>query len=87
MIPEFVNCIKQHEYPQLQMEAAWAFANIAGGNANQCEKVVECGAIPLMTELLKNSNKRIAIQAAWAVANIASDNTIYRDRLLDEGAM
>ena len=36
IIPYLIEVIKQFEYPQLQMEAAWTITNIAAGTTEQC---------------------------------------------------
>ena len=32
LIPHLIELVKQHEYPQLQMESAWILTNIASGS-------------------------------------------------------
>jgi importin subunit alpha-1 len=51
-----IDYIKQNEYPQLQLEATWALANVASGTISQCQFFIDKGGIPLFVELLRNSN-------------------------------
>jgi importin subunit alpha-1 len=49
-----IDYVKQIEYPQLQLEAAWALSNIASGTSIQCSAIIKNGGIPLFVELLKS---------------------------------
>ena len=40
LVPHLIELVKQHEYPQLQMESAWALTNIASGSTQQCTVLV-----------------------------------------------
>ena len=48
---------------------------------------MEGGVIPLMAGLLKVENQKVVEQAVWAIGCIGGDNPVYRDRLIDEGAV
>jgi importin subunit alpha-6/7 len=67
VVPELLDFVKEHEYPQLQMEAAWALVKIVPESTVQRQILIERGAVPLFVELLKVSNIRIVEQAVWIV--------------------
>ena len=54
IIPKLIECMNQEEYPQMQLEATWALTNVASGTAQQCQSIVDKGAIPLFIRLLKS---------------------------------
>jgi len=82
-----IDFVTQQEYPQLQLEATWALTNVASGNTQQCQVVVEKGGIELFIELVKVENMGIVEQAIWALGNIASDNIFNRDSIIRSGGL
>ena len=53
IVPQLIELIKQHEFPQLQMEAAWIIANVAAGTTEHCEYIIKKGIIPLCLVLIQ----------------------------------
>lgn len=92
LVPRFVellspnNVIYKNGDPDLvrgtRLEAAWVLTNIASGNSNQTKVVVECGAIPLLLQMLKEENDLVD-QAVWALGNIAGDSESMRDAIIN----
>ena len=79
LIPLMIELVKQHEYPQLQMESAWALANLASGSTLQCIILVKAGIIPTFIELLRVDNMMVVEQAVWALGCIGGDINLFRD--------
>ena len=79
--------LKQEEYPQLQLEAAWTLSNVVSGTTIQCQSVIDKGGILLFSKLLLSRNIYVAEKVTWAIGNIASDCTFYRDSIIRAGGL
>ena len=62
LIPRLVEFMKREDEPQLQLESAWALANISSGNSFQTRRVIEEGAVPIFVQLLKSPKLKIVEQ-------------------------
>eukprot|EP00949_MAST-11_sp_MAST-11-sp1_P004683 g4683.t1 len=80
IVPNLVQFLTRVEHPQLQFEAAWALTNIA--STTHTDTVVNAGAAPHLSNLLRHVRPEVREQAAWALGNIAGDSISYRDGLL-----
>jgi hypothetical protein len=45
VVPRLIEFVSQEEYPQLQLEATWTLANVASGTTQQCQSIINKGAI------------------------------------------
>ena len=91
LVPRFVellsssNALYRCEDEELvratKLEAAWVLTNIASGSSAQTQTVVDCGAIPLLLQMLKEEDS-LADQAVWALGNIAGDSEAMRDAII-----
>lgn len=79
--------LKQEEYPQLQLEAAWTLSTVVSGTTIQCQSVIDKEGIPLFSKLLLSRNMHVAEKAIWAIGNIASDCIFYRDSITRSGGV
>lgn len=82
-----IEYVKQGEFPQLKVEAAWALTNVTSGTRIQCQSIVDHGGIPLFVEMLKSNNIALVEQAVWAIGNMASGNSFNRDRIVLAGGL
>merc|ERR1740129_485651 len=68
-------------------EAAYAIWNLAVGHAENSTRVVSCGAVPRLTDLLKSTSDIAQEQAAGALLNLASDCPEYANMIVKEDAL
>ncbi|XP_012257423.1 importin subunit alpha [Athalia rosae] len=87
IVPRCVEFLTHHHNPALQFEAAWALTNVASGTSEQTNVVINHGAIPYLTALLKSPSPNVAEQAVWALGNIAGDGHVARDLVLANKAL
>jgi hypothetical protein len=87
VVPTLIRFLKNHQYPNLQFEAAWAVTNIASGTSKHTKVVIDYGAIPIFVSLLHAPNEEVREQAVWALGNIAGDSPDFRDDVLKSNAM
>ncbi|KAL0222539.1 hypothetical protein RCL1_002393 [Eukaryota sp. TZLM3-RCL] len=72
----------------LQFEAAWALTNVASGNSQQTEAVVNAGAVPALVKCIGTPGKlNVKEQCIWALGNIAGEGAFSRNYILMNGAM
>lgn len=72
---------------QIRTEAAWALTNIASGNTEQTQTILDYGAIPLFADMLRENDEDIVDQAAWAFGNISGDSEKMRDASINCDAL
>lgn len=61
--------------------------NIAAGNQNQCNSIIEKGGIKIFVDLLLSPTIGVVEQAIWALGNIACDSPHHRDSILKCGGL
>lgn len=61
-----------HQKIGVQKEAAWTLSNITAGTQTQIASVITSNLIPLLVQVLGNSELRVQKEAAWALTNFTS---------------
>jgi len=87
LVPRMIKFLQRKDEPQLQLEAAWALANVASGTTAQTQIVLDKGALPWLIQFLRSNNQELNYQAIWVLGNIAVDRAVFRDRILANGAL
>ncbi|CAF2631363.1 unnamed protein product [Rotaria sp. Silwood2] len=87
LLPILVQCLSYDQYPDLQFEAAWALTNIASGNSQQTQAVVNANALPYLLRLLHSTYSNVSEQAVWAIGNLIGDGSRLRDYAIELGVI
>jgi len=62
-----------HEKTTLRKEVCWAISNIAAGNSEQVQKIIDCqGLINKLVSLLKTDKFEIKKECSWALSNLTT---------------
>ena len=62
-----------------QFEAAWCLTNLASGNNDHVQVLLEKGAVNVLVQLLSSQHIEVVEQAIWGLGNIAGDSHKVRD--------
>jgi len=76
-----------HPNEDIQYMSLWALTNIAAGQHEHTEYLVQQGAAVEFVRLMSSPRARLREQACWALGNIAGDGAALRDEVLAAGAM
>ncbi|KAH0477754.1 MAG: uncharacterized protein KVP18_004905, partial [Porospora cf. gigantea A] len=87
VLTHLVKFLSMDSRSDLQLEAAWCLTNIAAGNSQQTETVIEAGVVPIFVQLMRSDSLEIREQATWALGNIAGDCVAARNMVLDSNVM
>lgn len=79
--------LTRNDFPELQLEAAWALSNVAAGTEAHTRYIVDLDLIQHFIALLSSPSEDCREQAAFGIGNLTADNVEFRDRLLQSGAM
>ncbi|ORZ41684.1 importin alpha subunit [Catenaria anguillulae PL171] len=71
--------------PDLVFESAWALTNIASGDTEHTQAVLDAGALPHFIHLLQHPVPKVVDQAIWALGNISGESATLRDLVLNSG--
>lgn len=84
-MPKFIEFVQREDCPRLQFEAAWCITNIASGDHEHTQVLLEKGALDVLVGMLRSKNLDVVEQAIWALGNIAGDTTENRNLVLNAG--
>ncbi len=87
LVPRFIEFLQRGDSPDLQYEAAWALTNIVSGTNDNTRVVIDCGAVPILVDLISSPYDNVREQVIWALSNIAGDSPSFRDVVLESDAM
>mmetsp|Transcript_10907 Transcript_10907/g.16477 ORF Transcript_10907/g.16477 Transcript_10907/m.16477 type:complete len:519 (-) Transcript_10907:165-1721(-) len=82
-LPRIIQFLHSGADPKLQFEAAWILTNIASGEHQFTQEVVNHNAIPVLLELFQSPSAEVREQAVWTIGNIAGDCAQFRDQCLE----
>ena len=84
-LPVFIRYLEKHDDPKLRLESAKILEICT---SDHTKAVVDAGAIPSLVALLGSQNEEsLRERGVWALGNIAGDSALFRDRVLQSGAL
>lgn len=87
LVPRFINFLSRIDFPKLQFEAAWCLTNLASGNSDHVQVLLEKGTVNVLVELLSSPHIEVVEQAIWGLGNIAGDSAKVRDIVISAGGV
>ncbi|XP_069171373.1 importin subunit alpha-1-like [Procambarus clarkii] len=82
-IVRHLSCSDKH----MVTPALRAVGNIVAGNDEHTDAVVDAGALPILTHLLRTGRQNIKKEAAWAISNITAGNENQIQKVIDTGVL
>ena len=79
-----------HTNKEIQKEACWTLSNIAAGNIDQIQAVIDSGAISPLVRVIndKNTDQEVRSEACWVVLNATSCGSDRQvETLVSEGCV
>ena len=71
-----------HQKANIVKEAAWTISNVAAGNQDQIQAIIDASILPPLFNVLEKGEPRAQKEAAWAVANYTSGGSANQIILL-----
>lgn len=87
LLPVLLSLIGRTDIPRLQFEVLWCLTNIASGQAEHVQALIDKGVVPIFISLLGSPHANIVEQSIWALGNIAGEDSYYKGLILKEGAI
>jgi hypothetical protein len=87
LLPILLGLSSRKDIPRLQFEVLWCLTNIASGQSEHVQALIDKGAIPIFISLLGSEHGNIVEQSIWALGNIAGEDSYYKSMILKEGAI
>ena len=71
----------------IQMNCLRIIGNIASGNANQTQKLIDYGILDYLKKTLFSNYKKIRKESAWIISNIAAGTQKQIETLIDQNIL
>lgn len=66
----------------IKKEACWTISNIAAGNRQQIQAVIDANIFPTLINIMQTADFKTKREAAWAITNATSSGTAEQIRYL-----
>lgn len=66
----------------MRKEACWTISNIAAGNRQQIQAVIDANIFSVLITILQTADFKTKKEAAWAITNATSSGTAEQIRYL-----
>lgn len=83
IIPNIIKCL-DIDVQYIQLSCLRVIGNIASGNANQTQKLIDWGVLNYLKRTLFNPKKAIRKETAWILSNIAAGTQKQIETLISE---
>ena len=85
--PRLVELLQREDCPKLQFEATLVLTSITRGGPGNTTAVVEADAVPHFVKLIGSPDDNVSEQALLVLGYIIDDSVLYRDIVLQHGAL
>jgi importin subunit alpha-1 len=86
VLPRMIELL-QHRSFTVQTPVVNAIGAIVAGNDDDTQKVIQLGAVPLLTALLESPKRSLRKSACWVLSNITAGNQSQVQTVIDAGAL
>ena len=83
IIPKIIQCL-DYDNTFVQLNCLRVVGNIASGNANQTQLLIDWGVLNYLKKTIRNDKKQIRKESAWILSNIAAGTQKQIETLIAE---
>lgn len=77
-----INILLNSQYETIKKEACWTISNVAAGNRQQIQAVIDANVFPVLINIMQIADFKTKKEAAWAITNATSSGTAEQIRYL-----
>lgn len=77
-----INDLLNSQCETIKKEACWTISNIAAGNRQQIQAVIDANIFPVLITIMQSADFKTKKESAWAIANATSSGTAEQIRYL-----